>query len=108
MSITGSPATENKALLEKTDQVEREVVALAAAVRRAKTIRLVLLCAALLFVAAALWMFYSLAVGFASEENRALLAEKAREQLSSNSDQYVGEIRVLMENCSPVLSKAFY
>jgi hypothetical protein len=105
-STTRSPATEDEALLKKVEAMEQEVEGLTAAIHRARTMRLLLLLAAVAFVAVAAWTFWGLAAKFSSKENLNLLAEKARQRVTGNSDQYKRQMQALVETCLPVLREA--
>jgi len=53
------------------------------------------------------WMFYGLALEFRSQENLDLLAAKARDRANESSEPAKKELRLLIENCQPVLTEAF-
>jgi len=105
-STAASPGPENEALLKKIEGMEAEVVVLGAAIRTGRRIRLVLLLAALAFVAVVVWAFYSLGKQATSNENLAELEAKAMARFGGNTDRYVKQVRVLVDRCYPVLSKA--
>lgn len=107
MSSEKPATTENEALSAKAAALEQEVAALKVSVRRASRIRLLLLLAVVVFLAGSIWMFYSLAMELGSQENRNLLAEKARERAAASSDQARQHLQALIKHCQPVLIKAF-
>lgn len=107
MNSEDSPTVENEALLAKIGAIEQEIAAVKAAVRWSSVTRLSLLVAVIALIVGAVWMFYNLAMEFQSKENLDLLAAKARERAEQTADPALKELRALVDNCTPMLTKAF-
>ena len=107
MSTENSPPAENEALVKKIGALGEEVKAIKTAMRRAGLTRLTLLVLVLAFLAVSIWMFYNLAMSFASKENLDRLAAKATERLNQSADPAMKQLQGLVDNCLPVLTTAF-
>jgi len=107
MSTKNSPTAENEALLKRVGALNEEVKAMKVAMRRAGRTRLLLLLLVVAFLAASIWMFYRLALQLVSQENRDLLAAKARERLNQTADPAMKQFQAMVDHCTPVLTKAF-
>ena len=108
MPATGSERVEGTPWEQQVEALQRDCAALMRALERARTVRTVLLVAMLVFVAAAAGMFYSLGRRLQDKENLDRLRTLAEERLAKNSDRYLGELRLLVDHASPVLTDAFY
>ena len=107
MTSESTRTTENEAFGKKIGAIEKEVATVKVTIRRASRTRLSLLVVALAIIGISLWMFYSLAMDFGSQENLNLLAEKAKERMDQSTDPALAQVRKLQENAVPVLKEAF-
>jgi len=107
MTSENSPTVESEALLTKVGALEKQIVAAKTAIRRGSRIRLTLLFLLVALIAGSIWMFYNLAMEFASQENLDRLTAKATERANQSSEPALKEVQALVEHCQPVLTKAF-
>ena len=107
MTSESTGTTEREALGKEIGAIEKEVATVKVVIRRASRRRLGLLVVALAIVGASIWMFYSLAMEFRSEENLDLLAEEARGRIDDSSDLALREVEKLRKTAEPILREAF-
>lgn len=107
MSTENSPTAENEALLKKIGALGDEVKAMKTSMRRASLTRLLLLFLVLALLFGSIWMFYKLAMRFASKENIELLTNKATLRLNESADKAREQLDGLVSHCTPVLTEAF-
>lgn len=98
----------NEGLVKRVDAVDQEIGALSAALARARSTRLGIFLGFLIVAGGGTYAFYQLAEKFRSEENINKLGELAQQHLDENKDRYIGEVRTLVDQATPVLTKAFF
>jgi Tfp pilus assembly pilus retraction ATPase PilT len=104
---TESPQTvENPSLTKRVDEVSEELAALQQALAGARRSRLVLLLLTVLLVAAIVWVFYRFGEKFTQPAFAEQLSTVAQQRLEKNSDQYLKQLRELIDAVSPVLNDA--
>jgi hypothetical protein len=92
---------------EQVEAVLHQSAALAAAFKRARRVRLVLLLALLIFVGGAVWVAYGKASEFTSEKNINHIADVAQDRLKEKQKQYFNQLTDLADKLRPPLEKAF-
>jgi hypothetical protein len=85
----------------------RESQSLAASLRRARNVRMILFLALLALVAAIIWAFYQLGSGLFNERAMQSVLDDAQKRLGDNSDQYMQEVQTLVTKTQPVITDAF-
>lgn len=93
---------------EKVKALEKEYTAFRAASARSRTTRLIILLGAVALVIVIGFMFYSLASEVMSKKYQDNLLAIAKERLEKNRDDYLKEVRGLVEHSAPILKDAFY
>jgi hypothetical protein len=107
MSTETAATAEAGGLNQQVEAVIRESNALMAAQAAGRNVRMLLLLALVVFVAAVTFAFYDMANKFFSRDNLNVLAKAGQERLVKNQDKYMKEIQKLVEASSPVLTSAF-
>jgi hypothetical protein len=92
---------------QQIEAVLHESAQLAAGLRRARRVRLVLFLAIVVFLGGAGWVAYAKASDFASPKNLNRLGEEARASWEQRQDFYMKQAQMLLDKLSPPLSKAF-
>jgi hypothetical protein len=91
----------------QVEGVLRESAALAAGLKKARRVRLLLFLVILVFLGASGWVAYGKANDFASEKNLKLLGTTVSLRLEKKQDHYMKELEKLVNKLSPPLTKAF-
>jgi membrane-associated HD superfamily phosphohydrolase len=103
-----APVDEANEVLERhVESVEAQTRAISNALTRSRQTRLGIFLGFLLLVCAISYSFYKLGENFRSEENLNKMGELAQRHLDDNTDRYVGEVKMLVDNSLPVLKNAF-
>lgn len=90
------------------DELDKEFAALRSAMARSRNIRILILFGAIALVVLIGYMFYSLVNEVISENYRQNLLQIAQERIEQNKDQYMSEVKKLVEHSAPILKDAFY
>lgn len=93
---------------EKASALEAEYAAFRSAMARSRNIRILILFGAIVLVGVISYMFYTLVSEVISEKYQANLLKVAQERLEKNKDDYMGEVKKLVEHSAPILKDAFY
>lgn len=92
---------------ERIEALVRECEKLQAATGRAQAIRWLLILGFLGFVGTFGYLFWRMAERLRSQEFSDQVVETAKTKLSERSDDYMAEVRTLVDNSSPVVVEAF-
>ena len=93
---------------EKVKALEQEYAALRAAMTRSRYTRLIIFLGAVGLVGVIGWMFYSFAVDVTSKDYQEQLLTLAKERLEKNKDDYIKQVKLLVDHSAPKLKDAFY
>jgi hypothetical protein len=93
---------------QQAEAIAREADALKAALGRSRTTRLVMALAAVAFVVFFSLLFYRQAARLQTEAYLNSLLEVAQSRLEDRTDTYMGEVQLLVNSASPVMTQAFY
>lgn len=107
MTSEKSPPIDTDAIEKKIGAIEKEVATVKVVIRRASRTRLALLLAVLLVIGGSIWMFYSLAMEFGSEDVKKEFREMATARAQELSDKAIDNAKGLAEQSIPVLREAF-
>lgn len=107
MSVADHGRSAARTSASTVEAVLRESESLTAALRRGRTIRLLLILLTLAVIAGIGWWFYNWIQQLRSEENINRVQTLAQERFNENSDKYYTEIRQLVDKNYPVISQAF-
>jgi hypothetical protein len=108
MSTTSSHVAGGQVPPPGLDAVLNDSARLVEALAGARRTRRLLLLGVLAFVAVTGLMFYRLISRIRSQENIDEVTRLAQARLAENSDQYMNEVRLLVDKSTPVLTDAFY
>jgi hypothetical protein len=92
---------------QQIEAVLHESAALAAGLRRGRTLRLILFLVIVVVLAGVGWAAYSEAKEFTSDKNLARLGDVAQRKLEQKQDYYMKQVQDLVKQLSPPLTKAF-
>lgn len=107
MTSEKSPPIDTDAIEKKIGAIEKEVATVKVVIRRASRTRLALLLAVLLVIGGSIWMFYSLAMEFGTEDVKQEFREMATARAEELSEKAIESAKGLAEQSLPVLRKAF-
>ena len=93
---------------EKAKELEKEYAALRSAMARSRNVRILILFGAIALVVVIGYMFYTLVTDVISDTYRENLLRVARERIDKNKDEYMKEVKKLVEHSAPILKNAFY
>jgi hypothetical protein len=108
MSTAGPPPSEPDALASQVEALQRETQALAAAQASARLARLAMLAALAVFVVVVCLAFYRLGNRVASKETLDAVTKEAQERLAKDPELYMRQVRLLVDDTSPVIKDALY
>lgn len=107
MSTDNSAPQDSGALGQRVTAVERQVESLTSALRATRLTRTLLLLGFVALILIAVGLFGSLGKRMASEGYQKELASKAQLHFDNNKDAYLGQIRQLMDESTPIIKTAF-
>ncbi len=96
-----------QALAQNVQAVEARSAALNAALATSRQTSLFILLAAVVFVVVVAGSFYGLGKEVISDKNQQLIVQLAQKQLVTHSDDYMREVKSLIDETSPKLTAAF-
>jgi hypothetical protein len=107
MSTAETPAGESRELTQRLDVLTREVEGLTAALRWARTVRLLLMLALAILVVVTTYLFYNLGMRLQSKEYLAALQTVGQKKFEEKSVNYTNQLRELTNHTAPVIGDAF-
>lgn len=107
MSAVATKPSDAETLSPQIASLERDAVALTAALASSRRTRLLLLLAVVAFVGITCIAFYRLFSQFIGDEQRAKLQALAEKELHDRQDYLMKEVQTLVNSSTPIVSAAF-
>ena len=92
----------------RIDALEKDYAAFKSAAAMSINIRRLIMVAAIVLVSVICWQFYSFAKELTSDEYQKKLIDVATERLKENEENYLKQVKTLVNESAPVLKDAFY
>lgn len=93
---------------EKAQALEKEYNAFRGAIKRSRNIRILIMLGAVALVVVISYMFYTLVSEVMTDKYQKNLLDIAQKRIEKNKDDYMREVKKLVEHSSPILKDAFY
>lgn len=108
MSTLNSAPEDPGALGQRVNALQAQVKALEAALDATRTTRLVIMVGFVALIAIAGSLFYSLGRRVQDKAYQEELLAVARIRLEGNSDEYMKQVQLFMDDATPIVTKAFF